>query len=421
MYRLLIVDDEISIIMGLEKLLTEIEDYEIEIYKTTSSKNAITIAEDKKIDILLTDIDIPIVDGIKLAKIVVDKNKQCRVIYLTGFSNFDYIYNGMQIMGSQFILKSESDIKIKEAVYKAINILENENQEKITKTKIKIEHKKVNSMIKKDILINLLYKDYIKNNISLSDLNILSNKKCYLFVGKLDFFDNNINYLGKIDLFYKVKFILDEKFEENFCIESFLVEDKYIIWIVQDKNSLYIDNKIKIFQVIAEECQKIIINLINCIFSVGFSGNDIELENISYEFKIIKKYISKQVDVKIPMIYKIDVSEKNMEIFGVDDIINKLENYINNNIGSDISLTKLASIVHFNPSYLSRFYKKNRGIKISEFIYNLKLDKAKEMLIKSDKKVSDISESLGFDTVSAFCAFFKKKEGCSPAQYRLKN
>nr|WP_307989189.1 response regulator [uncultured Niameybacter sp.] len=425
MYRLLIVDDEIAIVMGLEKVLSEIEDYELDIYKALGATEALQIAKSKQIDILLTDICMPGMDGLDLAKEIVSFNPRCKVIYLTGFSNFEYIYKAMELLGSQYILKSETDLKIKKAIKKAVDMIETERQEQLINAKIKLEQKKNYSLLKKGILENILKGDWLKEDVqsqcSRYELNISCNKKSYLLVGVLGMQSiKQTNYLEQIEMLYQVKVLLDERFEEEFLVESLLWEDKQLVWIIQDRDDRYIDNKRKSFRMIAEEYQNIITQLTQRVFNIGFIDYPLEFEEITNEYKRIQGYMSKQVDVQIPMIYVLEDSEQDDQLSEQIFIIEKLEQYISEHIGGDISLTQLADVIHFNPSYLSRFYKKNRGINLSEYIYELKLSKSKQLLGETDKKVGDIAIELGFDTASAFCAFFKKRIGCSPAQYRMK-
>lgn len=425
MYRLLIVDDEIAIVMGLEKVLSEIEDYELDIYRALGATEALQIAKSKQIDILLTDICMPGMDGLDLAKEIVAFNLRCKVIYLTGFSNFGYIYKAMEVLGSQYILKSETDFKIKKAIKKAVDMIEAQIQEQLINAKIKLEQKKNHSLIKKGILENILkgecLKECVKNQCSRYQLNINCNKKSYLFVGVLEM-DNlkKTNYLEQIEILYQVKMLLDERFEDEFLVESLLWDDEQIVWIIQDKDGKEIDNKRKSFRMIAEEYQNIITQLTQGVFNVGFLDYPLELEEIVNEYRRIQGYMSKRVNVQIPMIYVLEDSKEDEQLSEQIFIIEKLEQYISEHIGGDISLTQLADVIHFNPSYLSRFYKKNRGINLSEYIYELRLSKSKKLLGETDKKIGDIATELGFDTASAFCAFFKKRMGCSPAQYRMK-
>jgi two-component system response regulator YesN len=99
-------------------------------------------------------------------------------------------------------------------------------------------------------------------------------------------------------------------------------------------------------------------------------------------------------------------------------IISRINKFIEDNVSRDLSLTKIARAVYFNASYLSRFYKQNTGINILEYISELKVEKAKELLANPDLKINKISAQTGFDSPSYFTAFFRKYAGQSPKQYR---
>lgn len=101
-------------------------------------------------------------------------------------------------------------------------------------------------------------------------------------------------------------------------------------------------------------------------------------------------------------------------------LIAKLEAYICQNLNSDLSLNLLAQMLHFNPSYLSRFYKKYRNKTISDFIQEAKLNKAKELLAAGNYRIKDIALALGFESSSYFGLFFKKQTGMSPRRYMSK-
>lgn len=100
------------------------------------------------------------------------------------------------------------------------------------------------------------------------------------------------------------------------------------------------------------------------------------------------------------------------------DVVFNVKEYIHQHLPDDISLSKIADTVHFNPSYLSRLFKQEIGMNISEYIYSVKLDKAKKQLIESEIRVNDLAASLGFQYAPHFTRFFKRTIGLSPKEYR---
>ena len=101
-----------------------------------------------------------------------------------------------------------------------------------------------------------------------------------------------------------------------------------------------------------------------------------------------------------------------------DDTIEFLKHYIENNLHDDLSLTNLAEKVYLNPSYLSRFYHQAAGHKLSQFIEEARIRRAKELLEEGHEKIHEIAKNVGYETAASFTRFFKKTEGISPQEYR---
>lgn len=84
----------------------------------------------------------------------------------------------------------------------------------------------------------------------------------------------------------------------------------------------------------------------------------------------------------------------------------------------DITLDTLAQLVHLNPSYLIRMFKRQRGITPFEYLRDLRLKAAVSYLSGSDMPIKKIVEQTKFHSVHYFGRIFKKTYGLSPAEWR---
>ena len=92
---------------------------------------------------------------------------------------------------------------------------------------------------------------------------------------------------------------------------------------------------------------------------------------------------------------------------------------IEQNISStDFSFSMLANEVGFSAGHMSGLFKRLFGTPFQDYFVSLRLERAKLLLLTTDKKIYEISEKVGFDNPNYFSAAFKKKYGCSPLQYR---
>lgn len=422
MYRILIVDDEIAIVMGMEKILSEWENAELDIYKAQGAAEALRIAQNGQVDILLADIHLPGMNGLELGRQIAAYNPSCKIIYLTGFSSFDYIYEAMQRVGTQYLLKAESDRKILGAVQKAIDMLEEERREQVVQAQIRLEQKKSSALMKKDVLAALLDTEcppaQRQGLFETWKLSLRSSGPIYVFTGFISGLQPQKDPWRSMEDLYRVKLLVDEKLETFFCVESLVWEEKVLVWLLQPARGKAVPNLRRYFQMTAEEVQRVIEQLTQKVFSVSFCAEGLPIEALAESFHVFVRRMRQLGEPSVPMIYDWIDLEKEEEQYEQEVMLKKLEEYISAHLSEDISLTRLAEVIHFNPSYLSRFYKKMRGRNLSEYICEVRIEKAKWMLQKTEKRISDISAALGFDTHSAFCAFFKKQVGCSPAQYR---
>lgn len=92
--------------------------------------------------------------------------------------------------------------------------------------------------------------------------------------------------------------------------------------------------------------------------------------------------------------------------------------YVYNHIHDRITIEDLAAYTDLSPSYLSRLFKKELGISVSDYIREKKIDKAQNLLKYSDFTPVEIANYLSFSSQSHFIQTFEKMVGMTPKKYR---
>lgn len=100
------------------------------------------------------------------------------------------------------------------------------------------------------------------------------------------------------------------------------------------------------------------------------------------------------------------------------ETMNRIKNYIDQNYASDISLFSIAKVFYTNQSYISRSFKEYYQIGISNYISQLRINKAKQLLITSNQLITQIANDCGFNSVCTFNVTFKTYTFVSPSKYR---
>ncbi len=152
-------------------------------------------------------------------------------------------------------------------------------------------------------------------------------------------------------------------------------------------------------------------NLINIFIEETVNkqaGYQLILENLNLQIAInllrtLENNCTHELDIK-------NYSEKSP----INDVIN----YLHKNYTEEFSLEEIASSVNYSPFHFIRIFKVATGKTPFEYLLDIKIKKAKEMLKNSTKSVTEICFSSGFNNRSHFSVVFKRKTGHSPSQYR---
>lgn len=99
-------------------------------------------------------------------------------------------------------------------------------------------------------------------------------------------------------------------------------------------------------------------------------------------------------------------------------IIEMAKNYIKNNYHKDISLDDVSREVNISPYYFSKLFKETTGENFIEYLTNLRMDKAKELLETTECSMKEICVRTGYSDPNYFSRSFKKNVGVTPTVYK---
>jgi two-component system response regulator YesN len=102
------------------------------------------------------------------------------------------------------------------------------------------------------------------------------------------------------------------------------------------------------------------------------------------------------------------------------DKCEKIKRFIERNCLRKTSLTDAAAAFCLSPKYISRIFKQNTGVSFSQYKINVKIKKAKEMLIESSENISQVAYKLGYENSESFIRQFKQLTKYTPTEYRKK-
>ncbi|WP_173915334.1 response regulator transcription factor [Halobacillus sp. Marseille-Q1614] len=168
--------------------------------------------------------------------------------------------------------------------------------------------------------------------------------------------------------------------------------------------------------------ENIIFNVIVLLGNMKYDVEDLETAKYEYFTDINEAQEAGQAVSRFK-----DFLESVQKIIKVHDNKNDSPNiqhllqYIEDHYTEPLSLTTLAEHFHFNPSYLSSYFSSHLHIGFSDYLNQVRIEKAKHILASSSASVSQVSEMVGYGEPSYFCKVFKRIEGLSPGRYRKKS
>ncbi len=125
--------------------------------------------------------------------------------------------------------------------------------------------------------------------------------------------------------------------------------------------------------------------------------------------------INKLLHLLISDAFHRDFYSENIPNTPIDEVCT----YIKNHYSEELTLDKLASVVHLNKNYLVRQFKKKFGISPISYLINIRMEHAKKFLAETNLPIKIIALNCGYADPAFFNSYFKKRYAVTPAAYRL--
>lgn len=219
-----------------------------------------------------------------------------------------------------------------------------------------------------------------------------------------------------------------ESFESDFNIfnnkMSLLIDSRNkeeIIKIVKAKHSS------EIYDEVDKEHKKDDLIIWNAIYTREIIRNGIAKKYLHPIYNKFYRRIKEASSINSMQEIELDMINEYMELLINDTeitdsfTVNKLLQALHLNIEKHISLEEICKTLNISVGYASTCFKKYKGVSVMKYLREIKIERAKILLLSTEKSILEISILLGFHDQSHFTNTFKKLVGVSPLKYRNKN
>lgn len=499
MYKILLVDDDAINRVAIVSML-DWEKLGFQVVGTANNgKSALEFFKNHQVDLIITDMKMPIMDGLELIREIRSYNKTVSIIAISSYSDYELVRSAFKSNVDDYILKADLSsevlaeylLKVKLHLDKNAKILSVderflgvEDDKAMQKYRVyesyytfvidvcnyEIESKRFsegdrNLIMQMEEVVN--YIPQFAENFYISSNTRTSILLCYHTMqsteGKLhalcrqliQVFKNYMNikvFIGVSD-WNQGEVVLQESIE--------LAMARYTFSYVYGKQQIFINNQCGILELseldkelycgIVESLKKLdeesLFEEQTKLFNDALFTNEVELKKKCLELIYFEGMMLNETGDSIWNVWgdTIDFGDKIERLQGSSSVVMWIANYnrwimeylrtvhekygganemvslchyIEDNYAkSDLSLNEVASIAGFNEKYFSSKFKKEIGVTFVDYLTNIRMEAAKNLLQKTNMKLAEISEAVGYNNVEHFVRVFKKKNGMSPREY----
>ncbi len=403
MVKLFLVEDEIVMREGIRRRIDwESEGIEF-VGEASDGELAYPLILEKRPDIVITDIKMPFMDGLQLSELIRKELPDTKIIILSGYDEFSYAKEAIKLGVTEYLLKPIAPQALIESIRGVIEKIEKEREEKQRLSgqsgendyeKKEMEALELFSELAKHILEKPEKeakdkseegeKDDDKGYVDVTSAEGVSGKELenFLRTGSADMAEDLINSIFDA---------IGDQNSKSLIFLNYITMDMYF-------------------------------TMMRFLKEIGESGAPVN-ESLGDINEIIRN-MTKASDAKAYLTdclrQVIDLRD-NGSAKKYGKILRDAVSYIDEHYSDeDISLNTLAEYTNVSPNHFSSIFSQEMGITFIEYLINKRMEKAKELLMTTDKKSFEIAYAVGYKDPHYFSYTFKKTTGMTTKEYRTR-
>lgn len=361
MYRTVIIDTD-SIELHKISNLIDWDTCGLEIAGLFSDSNeALHFLKTDHADIMITNICMPLMDGVQLLQELRSDGMDIRCIFLSDYEEFHLVQKAIPLEIENFLIKPVDPQILQETLCRTVQKLAQTQQHRISlyHTLSNLTEHPIQS------------RSYLPMQINHAFEKLMLNQEYMLCFDYLDNLFSEVSASSGI-----TPTVL-----RNHVVELAV----YILNVLRSYN-------INVVEILGDDS--------------AIYDKIIHFENTDELYAWIKDFLTTSVET---------LESKNMRF---SPCIARTIAYIEKNFSQGISLKTMAYDLNINAAYLGQLFKAETGQLFSAYLNQIRIENAKRLLLNTPLALNDISQQCGYTNISYFYNIFKKHTGQTPSQYR---
>lgn len=383
MFRLVIADDDEILLEGLSRAF-DWENLGIEVVAgVLDGEKALQEVREKNADLLLTDIKMGSMDGLRLTEILNEEDRDVSIVIMSAYDEFQFAQQALRMNVEDYLLKPLDLEQLKEVMRRVV-------QKRMEKQKSQVQ-------------LSLTYEEQNKTE-----------KVCYLDRKTVEFpYEDQENY-----------------YNSNHALNKTLISYLARLVFQGDKKILsdYTD-RLKVNLRHAGNNSKIMLFFALSLFwgevnKFGMKA-DIHMDQVQEEYNEYYKKIaaSETLDEAMQcfekMILEISVQVCRKDVVSNEELVEMAKAMIEREFSNpELRLADVAACVNLSTNYFSTIFKEITGQGFAEYLTARRMKEAQHLIVTTKMRSGEVAAKVGYDNPTYFSSSFKKYSGMTVSQYR---
>lgn len=387
MYQVLIADDEILDLEGMCQFIPWAE-LGLEVTGTVNNGfEALEVLETKHVDILVTDVHMPGMSGMELARKALQLRPDLKLIFVSGYQDFAYVKEALSLQAYSYVLKPMDDHELIAVLQKITNELHEKRL-----------REEMDSVFSQAAIKSIEYHLIGARSAHMSEhhadfYRITSDAKELIFDKPLDRLISCLLACDRVMVQEELKELLgaargeNSKSQLHFMMLYLLIRiDHYVSTQMNYPNGFIPLSEL--------EVEKIKSHLTKSELLSWLTDHLLNLFDMENHPRFKQKKHAK--------------------------VIGQVIHYIEEHLHQNVTLREVADELCFSPNYLGAIFKEETGKSYNEYIITLRMEKARDLLQDPKIKVYEVADRVGYRYMPYFSRQFKETYGMTPIEYRRK-
>ena len=416
MFKLMIADDNPYALRELRDIV-DWEEFDLTLIGAfPNGKDLLSAAQEEMPDVVITDISMPILNGIALTNALRELCPEVKIIFLSNYSDFEYVQKAIHLHITDYLLKPFDPAQLTAVMKNVVHELCDERLQRFKKVQHLRQAEFYRTQAIENYMERLLYQPEDASQIRerLTQLDYSVSDSILMRIAHVVLSDSINNIYAEYS--NMIRSVLQIRQNSNY--DLILLSHNagaFSVLILYSDPGFDVDNLLSQLHIDIE-------TTIGVHATIGFSSADNDFSKLS-ELNAQAVIAATQKTKNVVIGYD-DVQtdsprlSKKHSPANITDYVKKMKEFIHANYMMPITTSDVSSAVFLSSSYANQCFSAEYNCTIFDYITQCRIEKAKVLLTQTNTKVSSVAELVGYNGKTSFYLAFKRNVGVSPTEYR---